>query len=138
MGQAAGCRQDAKDIATALPEDSWQRLSAGEGTKGARLQDWVYLDLTDLDAGDFDLVASAMSISQHVTYDAQIFVAVLGASNLTFATTTNTAMPAARRKDLYVFSLEREHRGILFPPANDPLRESEAVSHSSTMSKKTY
>lgn len=44
----------AKDIAEALPEDGWQRLSAGEGTKGARLHDWVYLDLADLDAGDFD------------------------------------------------------------------------------------
>lgn len=44
----------AKDIAEALPEDGWQRLSAGEGTKGARLHDWVYLDLADLDADDFD------------------------------------------------------------------------------------
>jgi SRSO17 transposase len=44
----------AKDIAEVLPEDSWQRLSAGDGTKGARLHDWVYLDLADLDAGDFD------------------------------------------------------------------------------------
>ncbi|PWJ83762.1 SRSO17 transposase [Pseudaminobacter salicylatoxidans] len=44
----------AKDIAESLPEDAWQRLSAGEGTKGARLHDWVYLDLADLDADDFD------------------------------------------------------------------------------------
>lgn len=44
----------AKDIAEALPEDSWQRLSAGDGTKGARLHDWAYLELADLDAGDFD------------------------------------------------------------------------------------
>ncbi len=44
----------ARDIAESLPEDAWQRLSAGEGTKGARLHDWVYLDLADLDADDFD------------------------------------------------------------------------------------
>lgn len=44
----------AKDIAQALPEDGWQRLSAGEGTKGARLHDWAYLELADLEADDFD------------------------------------------------------------------------------------
>lgn len=44
----------AKDIAEALPEDAWQRLSAGDGTKGPRLHDWVYLELADLDADDFD------------------------------------------------------------------------------------
>jgi len=37
-----------------LPENAWRRLSAGEGTKGARLHDWAYLDLADLDADDFD------------------------------------------------------------------------------------
>jgi SRSO17 transposase len=44
----------AKDIAEALPEGAWRRLSAGEGTKGARLHDWAYLELADLDADDFD------------------------------------------------------------------------------------
>lgn len=45
----------AKDIAEALPEDTWQRLlSAGEGTKGARLHDWVYLELADFEASYFD------------------------------------------------------------------------------------
>jgi len=43
----------AKDIAEALPENAWLRLSAGAGTKGARLHDWAYLDLADLDADDF-------------------------------------------------------------------------------------
>jgi len=37
-----------------LPENAWRRLSAGEGTKGARLHDWAYLDLADLDADNFD------------------------------------------------------------------------------------
>lgn len=44
----------AKDIAEALPDDAWRRLSAGDGTKGARLHDWVYLELADLDGDDFD------------------------------------------------------------------------------------
>ncbi len=44
----------AKDIVESLPDDAWQRLSAGEGTKGERLHDWVYLELADLDADAFD------------------------------------------------------------------------------------
>lgn len=44
----------ARDIAGALPPEAWQRLSAGSGTKGERLHDWAYLDLADLDAGDFN------------------------------------------------------------------------------------
>lgn len=44
----------AKDIAESLPEAAWRRLSTGDGTKGERLYDWVYLDLADLDAGDLD------------------------------------------------------------------------------------
>ncbi|CCM79622.1 transposase (fragment) [Rhizobium mesoamericanum STM3625] len=44
----------AKDIAEALPENAWRRLSTGDGTKGARLHDWVYVELADLDADDFD------------------------------------------------------------------------------------
>ncbi|WP_431324629.1 IS701 family transposase [Rhizobium sp. YTU87027] len=44
----------AKDIAEALPENFWRRLSAGDGTKGARLHDWAYLELADLDADVFD------------------------------------------------------------------------------------
>ena len=44
----------AKDIAEALPEDAWRRLSAGDGAKGARLHDWTYLELADLDADVFD------------------------------------------------------------------------------------
>lgn len=43
----------AKDIAEALPNAAWRRLSAGEGTKGERLHDWAYLELADLDAGDY-------------------------------------------------------------------------------------
>jgi len=36
-GKPLAVNGTAKDIAEALPENAWRRLSAGEGTKGARL-----------------------------------------------------------------------------------------------------
>src|SRR4051812_31085372 len=42
----------AKAIAAGLDDGAWQRLSAGEGTKGARLYDWAYCELADLDAAE--------------------------------------------------------------------------------------
>ena len=44
----------AEDIARALPRSAWRRLSAGAGTKGARLHDWAYCELADLDASEYD------------------------------------------------------------------------------------
>lgn len=44
----------AEEIAHALAPDAWQRLSAGEGTKGARLHDWAYCELADLEADEYD------------------------------------------------------------------------------------
>jgi SRSO17 transposase len=44
----------AEEIAQALPASAWARLSAGDGTKGARLYDWAYLELADLEAADYD------------------------------------------------------------------------------------
>jgi SRSO17 transposase len=44
----------ASEIARALDPSSWKRLSAGEGTKGARLHDWAYCELADLDAAEYD------------------------------------------------------------------------------------
>jgi SRSO17 transposase len=44
----------AAEIARELDPSAWQRLSAGDGTKGARLHDWAYLELADLDAADHD------------------------------------------------------------------------------------
>jgi SRSO17 transposase len=41
-------------IAQNLDPDTWHRLSAGDGTKGARLHDWAYCELADLDAEDYD------------------------------------------------------------------------------------
>ena len=44
----------AAEIARDLRSDAWQRLSAGDGTKGARLHDWAYCELADLDADEYD------------------------------------------------------------------------------------
>ncbi len=40
----------AEEIAHGLDASAWLRLSAGAGTKGARLYDWAYVELADLDA----------------------------------------------------------------------------------------
>ena len=42
----------AGEIAQELDAAAWHRLSAGEGTKGARLHDWAYLELADIEADD--------------------------------------------------------------------------------------
>jgi len=47
-------RGSAAKIAQNLPKSAWRRLSAGDGTKGARLHDWAYLELADLDAGEYN------------------------------------------------------------------------------------
>jgi SRSO17 transposase len=44
----------AEAIARGLEPSAWIRLSAGQGTKGARLYDWAYLELADLVADEFN------------------------------------------------------------------------------------
>jgi SRSO17 transposase len=44
----------AEEIAQALPASAWVRLSAGKGSNGARLYDWAYLELADLEAAEYD------------------------------------------------------------------------------------
>src|SRR5215207_4801630 len=44
----------AEAIARDLEPSAWVRLSAGEGTQGARLYDWAYLELADLAADEFN------------------------------------------------------------------------------------
>jgi SRSO17 transposase len=41
-------------IAGALDLSAWRRLSAGAGSKSERLFDWAYLELADLDAGEYN------------------------------------------------------------------------------------
>lgn len=50
----------AEEIARGLAPGAWQRLSAGEGTKGARLHDWAYCELADLDADEYDETQSGL------------------------------------------------------------------------------
>jgi SRSO17 transposase len=48
--RSLGWRQKSR----ALGPSSWKRLSAGEGTKGARLHDWAYCELANLDTAEYD------------------------------------------------------------------------------------
>ncbi len=48
----------AEEVATALPPSAYHRLSAGAGTKGARLYDWAYLELADLAADEVGYAGS--------------------------------------------------------------------------------
>ena len=41
-------------IAQSLPKKAWRRLSSGGGTKGPRWHDWAYLELADLEAGEYN------------------------------------------------------------------------------------
>ena len=53
----------ARRLAEELPDDQWQRLSAGEGNKGPRLYDWGWLPIGALvSAGSGAFAAGA---SQH-------------------------------------------------------------------------
>jgi SRSO17 transposase len=52
-GKKQSVRSTAAKIAQSLPKNAWRRLSSGEGTKGSRLHDWAYLELADLDAGEY-------------------------------------------------------------------------------------
>ncbi|WP_036270538.1 IS701-like element ISMtsp19 family transposase [Methylobacterium sp. WSM2598] len=44
----------AETIADGLAPSAWTRLSAGDGTKGARLYDWAYCELADLAGAAYD------------------------------------------------------------------------------------
>jgi SRSO17 transposase len=53
-GKAERFAGTAGAVAQELPASEWKRLSAGEGTKGARLYDWAYCELADLDAAEYN------------------------------------------------------------------------------------
>jgi SRSO17 transposase len=59
-GQSRRVAGTAGTIAQNLPASDWTRLSAGEGTKGARRSDWAYLELADLDAADYEASRSGL------------------------------------------------------------------------------
>ena len=43
-----------------MKEGAWQRLSAGDGTKGERLYDWAYCELADLDGAEYNEALSGL------------------------------------------------------------------------------
>ena len=43
-----------QDEARSLDPSAWQRMSAGEGSKSARLHDWAYWELADLNDAEYD------------------------------------------------------------------------------------
>jgi SRSO17 transposase len=53
-GKARPVAGTAATVAQGLSPSDWLRLSAGEGTKGARLHDWAYCELADLDAAEYN------------------------------------------------------------------------------------
>lgn len=50
----------AREIAENLPDTAWRRLSAGDGSKGERLHDWVYFDLADLDIDQYNTALTGL------------------------------------------------------------------------------
>ena len=50
----------AQQIADSIAPSGWRRLSAGDGTKGAREHDWVYCELADLDADEYDVADAGL------------------------------------------------------------------------------
>lgn len=48
-GQRAYRARQVKDVVAGLPAEAWQRLSAGEGSKGPRLYDWAWLEAESSD-----------------------------------------------------------------------------------------
>jgi SRSO17 transposase len=50
----------AEQIAQGLDAAAWQRLSAGDGTKGERLYDWACCELADLDAAEYNEALSGL------------------------------------------------------------------------------
>jgi SRSO17 transposase len=66
-GKARRVSGSAGAVAQDLSPSDWVRLSAGEGTKGARLHDWAYLELADLDIADYDASRSGLSESLPLT-----------------------------------------------------------------------
>ena len=51
-GKGRAIAGSAETVAQSLLPSDWLRLSAGDGTKGARLHDWAYCPLADLDAAE--------------------------------------------------------------------------------------
>jgi len=53
-GRSQPASGTAATIAHSLPKTAWRRLSSGEGTKGPRWHDWAYVELADLEIGQYN------------------------------------------------------------------------------------
>jgi SRSO17 transposase len=53
-GKPQAIAGSARAVAQSLAPSEWLRRSAGDGTKGARLYDWAYCELADLDAAEYN------------------------------------------------------------------------------------
>jgi SRSO17 transposase len=60
-GKAEPFAGTAGAIAQELPASEWKRLSSGDGPRGARLYDWAYCELADLDAAKHNTDRARMS-----------------------------------------------------------------------------
>ncbi len=61
----------ARELAQQIPDDRWQRLSAGEGSKGPRLYDWGWLPIgpwSALDQGRWLLVRRSIVDPEELAY----------------------------------------------------------------------
>ncbi len=63
----------AEAIARELPDAVWTRLSAGEGIKGARLNDWCYLPLADQCDGPPGPWTRGLLVRRHVADGSMAF-----------------------------------------------------------------
>jgi SRSO17 transposase len=52
-GKAKPIAGTAEGVAQGLAPSDWERLPAGDGTKGPRLYDWAYVELADIDASEY-------------------------------------------------------------------------------------
>jgi len=59
-GKTPSVAGTAEAIAAGLEAGAWQRLSAGDGTKGERLSDWAYCELADLDGAEYTEALSGL------------------------------------------------------------------------------
>ena len=63
----------AEAVAQSLPPSDWLRLSAGDGTKGARLYDWAYCELADLDHAEYDANHCGLSERLSLTINVRLW-----------------------------------------------------------------
>jgi SRSO17 transposase len=71
-GQKAYRARQVKDVVAGLPAEAWQCLSAGEGSKGPRLYDWVWLEAESSDLPEgwkrFVLARRSLADAEDIAY----------------------------------------------------------------------